>query len=368
MKLRPSGYPQRASGEFREAIRVISAPSAPHGLIDRVVAERVRGARAAIPDGEPAVPRPAARPAVLAAAAAALVIASVGLQRWHPVDRDRDHLVDPGECAMIAERQALLAASVFFLAVACGQEPTGQPVGPTPPPASLNAGGPQEGTWTYDGETRDGRAARREVYRLTRVGSGGDVQWLGVASRGTAAGARTVVDSVYFAADGVRPLRRVYRAALTGRDLRVVTTTYRPDSASVRSDYLGYRSSPAASRTSSVAIPADLRPIIPPMHGPGWGFAHIVRFLPLEAEWSGSVYVAGFPTAGYLMESLQVTRGETIEVPAGTFDCWRIAVEHNGQQWLTLWVGKDSRQLVKAVLAPKGARGYETVLVSFEGP
>lgn len=357
----PRGH-EELPGELRDAIARLDAPRAPRGLIGRVVSERARGVRAAIPGGEPAVTRRPVRRSVLAAAVVVLAVGTVVLQRWSPTVDIEENPVALGACGMTMDIYRALARSAFLLSVACAQETTGPVVAP-PPPAVLDARALQEGAWTYDLIGNEGKLHSSSLLSISTVGSGVDRVWQAVASAIDAENRRGTTDTLYLAADGVTPVRRIMRKTLDGRAIRHTTMTYGPGIVEVRQDYPGH----ASRRTTwRVEFPKDLRPLMTPLHGPGWGFASIVRLLPLHDAWNGAVYVPGFPTSGYATEALRVVGEDSVRVPAGLFDCWRVTVQSRGQHWLTLWVSKDSPVLVKAVLGPEGARVQESVLVSFE--
>jgi hypothetical protein len=340
-------------------------------MIDRVVTERARGVRTTLPDGRPARPQ-VIRPSVLAASVGILVAGAAFLDGWPSPEPTDEPPTLSRECGMTRDLNGLVTVSALFLSVACGQEPGGPLAGPVPPAAELDLRALKEGSWTYEIVGRDGLTRSRATFSLSRVSTGNAHGWLGVESRQAVASWRAVTDSLFLDADGLTPLRRVYRAARDGRDLRIVTTTYGPDSIGIVSQYLGYGSSPPAQSDTAHPWRADLRPIITPAHAPGWGFAHIVRLLPLEQHWAGAVYVAGYWIGGFGTQSLEVAGEERVRVPAGVFDCWRVVVQSafteqsDGQRWLTLWVAKDTRTLVRAILGPKGAEGsgLAEVLVS----
>jgi hypothetical protein len=353
------------SGElWRDRLAALAAPPAPPELIARVVAERSRGARAAIPSGEPKAAGPMIRPRVLAAAVVVLVAGAALLQRWPAEPHGGNELSTSGACGMTSDIGRILSGSVLFLSVACGQEPGDQLLAPPPPAARVDANALRGGTWIYGSVGRDGQVRGRDVYQLSRYDAGGEREWLSVFSRQDSR--RTRVDTLHFASDGVTPRLRIVRRTVDGRDIQYITMTYDGPRVEAVSDYPGY---PSYQYRLSTTLPAELGPIASTAHGPGCGFAHIVQVLPLRAGWEGSVYVAPLPKNGYRTEPLRVTGDGTVRVPAGTFDCWRVAVGPRGQEWLTLWVSKDSRYLVKEVRAVQDAQGpytYETVLVSYE--
>lgn len=356
--------PDEMPGELRDALARLDAPRAPRELIGRVVAERSRGLREVIPGGEAAVVGPAIRPRFVAAAAVVLAAAVGALERWPvTIDAGEDRATPtPGVCEVSADVRWVLTGGALLVATACAQEPTDELLAPAPPAAAVNAHARRAGTWVYGDVTKDGQVRRREVYRLTGPVDD-DGEWIAVSTWQDSR--RTVVDTLHLAADGVHPTLRVLRRTVDGRAIRHLTMTYAGPRIDVVSDYPGY---PSYRSQWSASLPADLGPIVSVAHGPGFGFAHVVQILPLEAGWAGSVYVAPMSAAGYRAESLRVTGDGTIRVPAGTFDCWRVAVGSPGREWLTLWVAKEAHHLVKVVRLVEGSEGAyhtETVLLSF---
>lgn len=80
--------------------------------------------------------------------------------------------------------------------------------------------------------------------------------------------------------------------------------------------------------------------------------ALLLQALPLDREWLGSVYSVGLVGrdpggAAIVPLDLRVEGGERIEVPAGTFDCWRIVAHDGRERVLTFWASKDRGWLIK---------------------
>jgi hypothetical protein len=83
--------------------------------------------------------------------------------------------------------------------------------------------------------------------------------------------------------------------------------------------------------------------------------------LPLATGWSGAVQAGPYGTATFRLTALRVVGEDTIRVPAGEYDCWRVSM---GMGSHTLWVSKAERLLVRSRLGPEG-QGLEWVLTSF---
>jgi hypothetical protein len=328
-------------------------------LIARVIAERARGLRTVIPGGEPLRPPPVRR-AVLLAAAAALIIGILTIDWWSTGDHRATEDSWQGACGMNAETRTLLASS-FLLAAACAQEPAGLPYEPAPPVMALDGRPPRAGTWTYEIGRRDDNNRRRDVYELDRIGSADQIAWRSVSTAGTV-DAPAFSDTLFYAADGLRPVRGVMHRPKDGKDLWVVEVNYGPSSVGVVSDYLGYRGNPPQRRTWTSGLPLGAAPILPAVHGPG--IVHLLRNLPLAAGWAGSVQSGPFGTTGFRTASLRVVGEESVQVPAGIYECWRVALTSESSGLQTLWVSKAERLLVKS-LSGSDEQGVEAVLVSF---
>lgn len=74
----------------------------------------------------------------------------------------------------------------------------------------------------------------------------------------------------------------------------------------------------------------------------------IVPLLPLSAGWTTSLPMLGLSPAGgkLIPGQLVVEREESIEVPAGRFDCWVVALRTAGRT-KQLWVSRDGRGVVR---------------------
>ena len=74
-------------------------------------------------------------------------------------------------------------------------------------------------------------------------------------------------------------------------------------------------------------------------------FLFLVRALPLEEGWKGSVNLVVTATARKVAIGLEVIERETVTVPAGTFDCYVVELKHANQ---FAWVAVEApHQLVK---------------------
>jgi hypothetical protein len=345
-----------------------NAPPKPPDLIARVLEERARGMRAVLPDGEPAAPPPAVRRGALVAAAAVFVIGLVALNRWPIPHEPVAEEAAEGACAMNPETRALLMTGSFVLATACAQEPPSTPYEPAPPVRALEANELQEGTWVYRVGRQGARATYETVHHLAKIGTGQGAQWRSSDvshnpnARGPGWEGQLRADTVYYAPDGITPLRRARHDIRGGRERWTLQATFGPDSVHTVNDYLGYGGVPPRRSQRNAEIRGDGVPIVLAVHEPAFGL--FLRRLPLAPGWSGSFRVGPFGDGGVRDHSLTVDGEETVEVPAGVFDCWRLTVTPPFSPYdYRVWVAKDGQLLVKLVLGPEG-RGIERVLVS----
>jgi hypothetical protein len=250
---------------------------------------------------------------------------------------------------MNPETRALMMAS-FLLATACAEEPVAAPYEPAPPVAELGAHGVRGGTWVYRIGRQGGRTSYQAVYELASTGSGEHAEWMSVNSRRTPDG-WALADTAYYAADGLKPLRQTFHRAHDGQDRWAVRVTY-----------LGYRDRPPQRRIWSVRLPGDATPIVPVVHEPALWL--LLRRLPLATGWAGSFHYGPFGDRAFRETSLKVEGEDSVEVPAGVFDCWRLTMSDGISLGRVLWVSKGEQLLVRSVLGPQG-HGLEWSLVSF---
>ncbi len=83
------------------------------------------------------------------------------------------------------------------------------------------------------------------------------------------------------------------------------------------------------------------------------GFEHLallIRLLPLTRSWQGSAsLVTWSPSPARLISpvSLRVVGEETVTVPAGTYECWKIEYKERNWDDVRLWVSKEKQWMVK---------------------
>jgi len=104
------------------------------------------------------------------------------------------------------------------------------------------------------------------------------------------------------------------------------------------------------------------KPISADLGGPIFGDAAggdlAIACLPLAEGYSTSFRNFDVQSQKVKLEQLTVAAAESVTVPAGTFDAWRVEVASadGGADKKTLWIARDSRKVVKvkAVMASMG--------------
>jgi dienelactone hydrolase len=104
------------------------------------------------------------------------------------------------------------------------------------------------------------------------------------------------------------------------------------------------------------------RPIDVPLPGPlladGAGGPQVIGALPLELGYKATLHNFDTVKQKAKLLQLEVSGRESVTVPAGTFDAWKVDVSsaEGGNERLTFWIDTKSRQAVKstAVLAQMG--------------
>ena len=79
----------------------------------------------------------------------------------------------------------------------------------------------------------------------------------------------------------------------------------------------------------------------------GAGAYHVVAALPLADGYTTAYRNLDLQTQKVKVVQLSVTGSEKVTVPAGEFDAWKVDLSGDDGQKTTLWVAKDSRQVVK---------------------
>ena len=95
------------------------------------------------------------------------------------------------------------------------------------------------------------------------------------------------------------------------------------------------------------------------------GMRTLLQVAPLSPDWRGSVRVIGIYNSDWPLR-LRVYDSETITVPAGTFDCWKVGFDGD-EPWFMYWISKREHWIVRRALDQGGIQypaSEERVLVS----
>ena len=164
------------------------------------------------------------------------------------------------------------------------------------------------------------------------------------------------VESVYVAQSDLRLLRRNIHVSPYRRFQRInVSQQFNGDSVTGRMTTAG--PSIGAGRAFARKLPGAFGPFIAESVAPVFFSA-----VPLHAKWSGSATLLGWAVRDddvLVPIEMRVESAETITVPAGRFDCWRLSLRFAGRQ-IDYWVRKSDglgvRVLSKIDSPVKGAR------------
>jgi len=112
--------------------------------------------------------------------------------------------------------------------------------------------------------------------------------------------------------------------------------------------------------TGSMTMNGQVRPVNVALEGPifadGPGSHAVIARLPLAAGYKTTFRNLDIRSQKVEVKSLEVVGKESVTVPAGTFDAWKVQVSGADGGATTLWVAPDTRQVVKisAVLPAMG--------------
>ena len=165
-------------------------------------------------------------------------------------------------------------------------------------------------------------------------------------------------DSLWLTSDSLRPLREVKRIGENGR----VEKTYRENEVLIGETVNGYTS-------------WRNRPIVDPNRNPAEGvpdhwyqFVATIQSGGLSLGWRRSLempfVVRHGPGWGYFLD-MEVVRAETVTVPAGRFECWKVVLGRE-DQGSALWVDKESGWIVARSSFWDGRERYRQDLVRGE--
>ena len=345
-----------ARDDFIEAIRpeleALRVPAATDALRARIIASRESGVRYILPAPQ-RPPRSLSFAAAIAIAAAALILALI------PVRLHRSAATASG---------ADVASTGLFGEVAFAQAPKRSI---QPKLAPVQATGSRLRAVSLEMERRVTNS-RGEI-----VGRGNLSLQLSPSMVGTSSAWRIVsvnreplptphvdVETVYVSRADLKLLRRDIHVTPYNRFQRInVSQQFTGDSVSGRMTTEG--PSIGAGRTFARALPPAFGPFITSAVAPVFLMA-----ASLGPSWRGTVSLLGWAVRDddvLLPIELRVESSETITVPAGRFDCWRLSLRYAGRQvdyWVRKTDGLGVRVLDETDARTKGAR--ETVLTGIQ--
>lgn len=351
-----SWFNRKNAAEFAEAIRpelaAASVPSTSAELLGRIIASRNAGARVILPDvaSTPSNNRRLLIPAGIAAGLLILVL---------PIHRsNRPMSGDPSSLSRIATE--------WLPGSAVQAQPDASRSTRNAPIAFARAGRLQPKRLEYLRTWRD--PAQKEIGRinglitLERTTRDGRPAFLVVSRNdGTRSGRKLfTLDSVEVARNDLQPL---YHSALEKPYSRysdiVIDQTFRNDSVLGRMRALQNgkvaAQRPIARKLSSVPQPLLIDAVAPVTLGA----------VAIRSGWSGSASMLGWAVRDddvFTPIDLRVDGSQTVTVPAGRYDCWRLSIRFTGHM-MTYWIRKSDGVGVRGLEKEASGVTREVVLV-----
>ena len=331
---------------IRPELEALSTPPPTEALKTRILTSRSAGVRLILPAPDERRRGIPLSVAIAVAAVLVLVLIPVELHRSATVG---DDIVSPG---------------VFGHLVFAEEVPRRN--GPNIPPA-LVSGGSKLHPLSLEFESRFTDSTRRVAklshisFQVSNTSLDNTAAWRIVSlHRDSMPSARVDAETVYVAQRDLHLLKREIHVAPYGRYGRInVTQQFRRDSV------IGHMTtegpSIGAGRSFARKLPGAFAPFISERIAPVFFMG-----VPLRREWSGSVTLLGWAVRDndvlYPVE-VRVESEDTVTVPAGRFDCWRMSIRFNGRS-VDYWVRKSDglgiRVFDRSDTKTKGT--HETVL------
>jgi hypothetical protein len=344
--------------EFAEAIRpelqMLPVPAPNAEVLNRILTSRQSGARVILPDVSVIAARSNWRIIIPASIVAALLLIALPLRR------------SPTPSGADASSFASTATEWLPGSVAFAQTDAARSARKAPPmmltrPSRIHAMRLQYVTTWRDSTHREiGR-----VNRLTSVEgvlSGGVPGWLVVTrSDGAPDGRRsTAIDSIVVGRENLSLMRQISLERPYSRYTEIrIDQTFRGDSIVGRMHAKGADATaagrPIARKLSSANGPYIIDGLAPIILGAA----------SVNAGWSASASIVGWAVRDddvFTPIELHVDGSETITVPAGRFDCWRITIRFT-RGALTYWSRKSDGVGVKSLQRDAKGITREKVLV-----
>jgi hypothetical protein len=334
----------KALDDFIEGIRpelkAIPTPEPTDALKARIIESRAAGTRNILPV-PPERLRVRTPLSIGLAVAAALILLLIPLQLQRSASFG-DDLASPGVFGNVA----------FAQAPKPGDRPALVPIRVT--------GGAKLRPLSLEFERRivdsgKARVTGKQSLELSNASQGGSAVWRLVSVRREVSPTPHVeVESVYVAQSGMRLLRRNIHVSPYHRYQRInVWQQFSGDSVAGR--MTTETPSIGAGRVFARQLPSAFSPVIPESIAPIF-----LMTVPLTGKWSGSASLLGWAVRDddvIFPIEMRVESAETITVPAGRFDCWRLSLRSSGKQ-IDYWVRRSDGLGVRVLnrSTPNGTR------------
>ena len=345
--------------EFAEAVRPelqsLPVPEPSAALFDRIAASRTGGARVILPDVTHASTS-SSRFVIPAVLVAAMLLVLLPLRRSSPPS-------SAGDVSSLSR----IAGEWLPGSVAFAQSDASRTTRRSLPMTFSRPEKIRPIRLEYLRTWRD--TARKEIGRMNgvisvaRTESAGTPSWLVTShNEGALRGKRFfTLDSVAIARNDLHLLRHTVRERPYSRYNEIrIEQIFRGDSILGSMHATGANVPPAARpiarRISSVPKPYILDPLAP----------IILGTVDLRSGWTGSASILGWTVRDddvFIPIDLRVAGEETISVPAGRFDCWRLTIRF-GNQSITSWARKSDGVGVRSIERDAAGVMREVVLRS----
>ena len=94
-----------------------------------------------------------------------------------------------------------------------------------------------------------------------------------------------------------------------------------------------------------------------PLFADGAGANEVIGRLPLAEGYTASFFNFDVQSQKVMVRQLRVAGAESVTVPAGTFDCFKVEVSAEDGGKTTLWIAREPRRVVKAVSSSPRMQG-----------
>jgi hypothetical protein len=339
-------------------LRDVPVPPPSDDLWNRIAASRSAGTRVILPDGTEVKSASAFRYVIPAAVAAALLLVALPFL-------DRGTPESARDSAGVAA--ALPVVSEWFTGTVAIAEPV-----PTvhravlPPMRFTRADAIRPLSLEYTITRRDGSGAVTDrMFGLISVRddeSSAVPAWRVVTRDSSPRTTKPVIsiDTIVIAKGDLRMLSRTAVVAPYSRyDEIRIRQTFRGDSVVGRMNAKGADAGPMG-RPIARRLPPEWGPFMEDALAP-----FLLGAVDLNADWKASTSIVGWAVVDgdvYFPLELRVVGSERVTVPAGTFDCWRLAIRHRNRD-ISLWLRKSDGVGVRTRQSPPNGGTQETVLV-----